>query len=275
METTEETVKRYSMKVVIVGAGGLLYHCMPSLATLLRSYRRPDLRMELVIIDPDVVEEKNRSRQWGDVGSSKVYLAASRLDELGVEAYEFPEGYKKRVSRENLLVEKHTAMLVVICLPDNHLARAQVHKALWEEAKKNPEVEVWGLFAGNTANSGWCASSLYTREGILGDWIPDHRDVVDEAMREVAGETAGESCGMVEEEQEGQTIESNQQTGCLVVRTLLGLLVEGRAESRTWCNRRIPGEITPSGVAAKNKALGYMDRIPSMINDPRRNWLGE
>ncbi len=212
-------------QVVMVGAGGLLYHCLPSVATLLNGMNR---KMGITVIDPDIVEEKNRARQWGVVGEMKASLAMSMLYDLMREGMAVV-GEVRKVCRQDLkesnrwLVGNEPTHTIILCLPDNHLCRAQVHKALVGMGRD--DTEVWGIYGGNGRNSGWAYACRYRKERVEWDWSVRNPNIIEEAIREAKKE--GEpviSCGEVDENVAGQTLLGNKKTGVCIIEALDGVV---------------------------------------------------
>jgi len=258
--------------VRIIGAGGLLYHCLPSLATVLNGYREPGTDLAVTVVDPDTVEKPNTMRQWAKVGHEKAGLALDMFDDLLSRS-------RGRVSVANI-PEKVAPVdlwdrggphavetLVVVCLPDNHLCRAQVHKELATVvAPGHPEVQVWGLYAGNTGEAGWGYACRYQKDGVAWDWGPRHLDIVQEALAEWRHETEGVSCGRAPEAAEGQTLRSNQMTGLLVTGALMDILVWQEGGERYWVQEQENRAIVyhKPGNPEVNKDLGYLMDVPDL-----------
>jgi PRTRC genetic system ThiF family protein len=117
-------------RVVIVGCGGTGAQVARIVARILYDMRRARLHTpDLLLIDPDIVEEKNVGRQLFTAADAtlklpKVEVVGKRLNmALGLDIAWCVEPFS---------VEKHShsygSQLVVSCV-DNHLARRELHTA--------------------------------------------------------------------------------------------------------------------------------------------------
>ena len=116
--------------VVIVGCGGTGAQVARIVARLLYDMRRARLHTPaLLLIDPDVVEEKNVGRQLftpadAALGVPKAEAVGKRLNmALGLDVSWIVEP----VNAEKHL-DRYSSQLVIGCV-DNHLARRELHKA--------------------------------------------------------------------------------------------------------------------------------------------------
>jgi PRTRC genetic system ThiF family protein len=116
--------------VVIVGCGGTGAQVARIVARILYDMRRARLHTpELLLVDPDIVEEKNVGRQLfapadAALGLPKVQVVGRRLNmALGLDIAWCVEPFS---------AEKHSSrsgsQLVIGCV-DNHLARRELHQA--------------------------------------------------------------------------------------------------------------------------------------------------
>ncbi len=141
--------------VTVVGLGGTGSQVARSLARMVYDMRRARLHVPtIVLIDPDVVEEKNVGRQLfaaGDIGQNKSRVLARRFNQaLGLEiaAVEQPLDTRRHFER--------SGNLVIGCV-DNHAARRELAK-----------VEGIWLDAGNHFDSGQvCIGNSADREILL------------------------------------------------------------------------------------------------------------
>ena len=113
-------------RVVLIGCGGIGSQLLPPLVRYLSN--RPEPRPLLVLVDGDVFEPGNRSRQacsQRDLGSNKAEALArvARDDGLAVQA--IPE-FLDETNVRSIVREGDTVLLAV----DNHRARALVDRHL-------------------------------------------------------------------------------------------------------------------------------------------------
>ena len=113
-------------RIVLVGCGGIGSQLLPPLARYLSN--RPEPRALLVLVDGDVFEPENRSRQacsQRDLGSNKAEALArvARDDGLAVQA--IPE-FLDETNVRSIVREGDVVLLAV----DNHRARALVDRHL-------------------------------------------------------------------------------------------------------------------------------------------------
>jgi PRTRC genetic system ThiF family protein len=141
--------------VTVVGLGGTGSQVARSLARMIYDMRRARLHTpSVVLIDPDVVEEKNVGRQMfaaGDIGQNKSRVLARRFNQalgLEIEAIDQPLDARQHIERHGNLV---------IGSVDNHLARRELAK-----------VEGIWLDAGNHFDSGQvCIGNSTDRDTLM------------------------------------------------------------------------------------------------------------
>ncbi len=120
--------------VTIVGLGGTGCQVARSLARMVYDMRRAHLHTpEVILIDPDIVEDKNVGRQLyaaGDVGHHKSHVLARRFNQaLGLEISAIDQAFN---------VRRHitgSGNLVIGCV-DNHEARRELAQVdgIWLDA---------------------------------------------------------------------------------------------------------------------------------------------
>lgn len=162
--------------------------------------RMEDCRVTLV--DFDLIESKNRKRQWGgkkNIGVSKVRMASEVLGVLcdspiaiqgvmvdtpedlmdfvrvDIERYarntmvpgqSLTEEDVKRLTEE---YKKAIQELIVVCLPDNHLCRVLTHEGCKLLAEQL-EVPVHEVVAGNGPDYGWaygCTHYFFSKKKVV------------------------------------------------------------------------------------------------------------
>jgi len=117
--------------LVVVGCGGGMYHGLPRLVTW--CHRRGNVRV--LLMDPDRIEERNATRQWGiGAGKLKVDIAAEALASLGVyRVHSSDKGVIDKDTLHSFIMKyqrsKPTYARIVVCNgPDNHKTRMDVHE---------------------------------------------------------------------------------------------------------------------------------------------------
>jgi PRTRC genetic system ThiF family protein len=99
-------------RVMIAGVGGTGSYLAQGLAKMVAGYR---LQVDVVLVDPDVVEEKNCARQnfqpW-EIGQGKAEALACRLNEQYGLAWGFVAGKGEDYPR----IRSHTEALVITCV---------------------------------------------------------------------------------------------------------------------------------------------------------------
>ena len=140
--------------VTLVGAGGTGSHVASGLAAISLALAQRGVPLDLLIYDPDTVEERNVGRQLfaaGDVGHRKAEVVAERLR----GAFRMRAGGVARAIDERVLIsdlsERDMLNLVIGCV-DNAPARALIAKAV--EAARG---RLWWLDCGNENASGQVA----------------------------------------------------------------------------------------------------------------------
>jgi len=155
-------LKRYAVQIgepaaitlALVGCGGTGSFAALHLARLAYESRRSGLELDLVFIDPDVVEDKNIGRQNfcpPEIGQPKAYALASRYNlAFGLEIGTI----QNRVGRLDLVncTQRYNSMLLVVGCVDSPAARREIVAALAGKGKN--KFAVWWLDAGNSERSG-------------------------------------------------------------------------------------------------------------------------
>lgn len=180
-------------KILHIGLGGLYYHGV----TLEGVVTHPLDVDEILLVDPDKVEERNAGRQWivhPDWGpTSKVARAADLWESLGVpesrcygceELYR-PGGLRELVGGLDFSVDPPGIMMVVV-LPDAHSVRVGV----WDDMKELvPEYDLWRwlyLTAGNELTEGWAFGTWWGSDGVPAwDLMKAYPDIRREAGKQV------------------------------------------------------------------------------------------
>lgn len=133
----------YIKTLTIVGVGGTGASTARIVARIIYDMQRSRRHTpQIVLIDPDRVEEKNIGRQAlfapSDIGKFKAECVAKRLNfALGLDIAWIPEPVDARRH-----FDRYGGNLVISCV-DNHEARQEIHK-----------ISGCGIYAGNEAHSG-------------------------------------------------------------------------------------------------------------------------
>jgi tRNA A37 threonylcarbamoyladenosine dehydratase len=136
------------LRIFLIGAGGTGSFAAMNLARLLFELQRTGKTVQLIIIDPDIVESGNIPRSnfcAAEIGRFKAQTLATRI----TLAWGLEVGY----STEKLNYEKHIKpnrnnfkeLTILVGCVDNHLARREIHRSLEESTKRlcTRSAEVW------------------------------------------------------------------------------------------------------------------------------------
>jgi PRTRC genetic system ThiF family protein len=153
--------KEYSrLQFLVIGAGGTGSFAVPAIGRLMYELRKQqDKPVEMLIVDPDVVESSNIPRSnfcAAEVGRFKAQTLATRITlawgiETGFSSEKFdPEMHLKPSSND------YRSLTVIVGCVDNHLARRDIHRSI-EESRCNGTSDapaIWWIDAGNGKSSG-------------------------------------------------------------------------------------------------------------------------
>lgn len=181
--------------VVCVGTGGVFYHGL----TLMTGFLAKRDDVGVILIDDDVIEEKNSIRQWANgvgepkttiaeltiralTGNNKVLGIREKLEDSGELLKYTLQGAKHFADFEE--TENVVQKVFVLHSPDNHLCRMIVHSgcSTLQSVLKVPIIEITG---GNTLTDGYGYSCIHTAEGIQGDYMKRHSDILHTAEKEL------------------------------------------------------------------------------------------
>lgn len=143
-------------KVVVVGCGGNGGYVIPWIARYISQSRLDEIRgMQMTLIDGDVIEPKNVSRQNfvpSDIGQNKAEIMADRCNRnLGMEVEAIPEYFSKK-HLDNRTI---TAGDLVIGCVDRHPVRLLLSQWV-ADSRENFYIDVGNeLSAGQLFLSGW------------------------------------------------------------------------------------------------------------------------
>ncbi len=263
-------VKREVTVLVVVGCGGITYHGLSRMATFCnrREYARA------AFIDPDVIEAKNASRQWGkDEGMTKVEKVTGAMTQLS-DAASSLSPILARIGKPNDFVKavqtymkgfvnewRDVKQVVVVSSPDNHLCRMNVHKGCIKLCKEIMP-PVYEITAGNGPDYGYAygckhifdekgtaiAKSVGVKPSLkpvglyqcIGDWVRMHPDIKNEAQREARALAHPAACGDMKEEVPGQTMTTNQLTALCVWDLAEIMVCDSKVGEVYWVHENTP-----------------------------------
>lgn len=216
--------------VVFVGCGGVFYHGLSRAKNWLS--RREDV--EILCIDPDQTEERNKLRQWPWLGLPRTKALIASYEFLNdsfattslVTRITTPQELQQATQEA---VQSTTERIWVIHAPDNHSCRVVCH----EGCGLLSSLPVYEITAGNSPNDGYaygCIHQVNTTTRYvecLSNYMPRHKDILAEAQREAKQLAHPEPCGSQGEAPE-QTCESNMLTACCLW-NLADKMAEGTA----------------------------------------------
>ena len=236
--------------LVCIGIGGVFYHSLSRLPAFV--HRRGE--MDIMLIDPDVVEKKNALRQWGgiSVGHDKVEAAHTILSYL--THCHLIHTVKAKVEHAGditgFVVDTKTEYerFVVIHAPDNHMCRMTTHRgcAIIHKITGKKVIEITG---GNTIDNGYAYSCLHDHGGITADWTIRHDDIPQEALAEIEQIAHPAPCGNMGTVQ--QSISSNHLTAYCIWELAEKSIVENVFGEMYWST--VPYESGEEGMKYDTK----------------------
>lgn len=121
--------------LIVIGCGGTGGHYINNLGRFLHSYNyKQDFELKITLIDGDIVEEKNLTRQPflpEDVGRKKAEVMAEVMGQVYGVKCEFIDHYIDYASDIKKLVRDDTVVLLVGAV-DNHQCRQSMHQFFQE-----------------------------------------------------------------------------------------------------------------------------------------------
>ncbi len=148
------------LKIYLVGAGGTGSFAAHHVARLAFELKEAGKKVDLILVDPDLVERGNIPRSnfcQAEIGRFKAQTLAERLSAAwGLEIAYINEklDYERHVKPDR---DSHRQMTVFVGCVDNHSARREIHRCL-EAAEKyasaNDAPSAWWIDGGNGKFSG-------------------------------------------------------------------------------------------------------------------------
>lgn len=147
-----------NVRFYLIGAGGTGSFAAHSIARLCFELNLSDKCAEIVIIDPDRVEQNNIPRSnfcRAEIGRFKAQTLAERLTlAWGLETAYINEKFSYQEHFKPDRNDYRQIRILVGCV-DNHLARREIHRALYESEKYNQGApDTWWIDGGNGKFSG-------------------------------------------------------------------------------------------------------------------------
>lgn len=151
-------VEYNNLRFIVVGAGGTGSFVVPALARLIFELKQQQNKSaELLIVDPDVVENGNIPRSnfcFAEVGRYKAQTLAERVSMAwGIETSFSFEKFDPDKHLKSSNSDYRNLTIIVGCV-DNYLARREMHRALDEYRSYGDALRVWWIDGGNGKTSG-------------------------------------------------------------------------------------------------------------------------
>lgn len=146
------------LRIIQVGAGGTGSFAALAIARLMYELKQSGKTVELLIIDPDVVEDGNIPRSnfcFAEVGSFKAQTLAKRITlAWGLECHHANEVFDAEVHLHQPSGGYDTLTVIVGCV-DNHRARLEIHRAVeGSQGYRSDAPKIWWIDGGNGKYSG-------------------------------------------------------------------------------------------------------------------------
>ncbi len=159
--------REYSaLKFILVGAGGTGSFAAPAIARLVFELKQIQNKpVEMLIVDPDVVESGNIPRSnfcAAEIGRYKAQTLAERITLAWGMEIEYSCDAEKHLRRS---MRDYRSLTVIVGCVDNHLARRDIHNAI-DEFKTYGSSDapgIWWIDAGNGRASGQVLLGSNTR----------------------------------------------------------------------------------------------------------------
>ncbi|MEP6849068.1 MAG: ThiF family adenylyltransferase [Acidobacteriota bacterium] len=148
-----------SLRFIVVGAGGTGSFVVPAIARLMFELKQKSKPVEMLIVDPDMVESGNIPRSnfcAAEIGSFKAQSLAKRITlAWGLECHYANELF----DGENHLrasTSDYRSMTIIVGCVDNHFARRDIHLAIdkYRRYGSSDAPDLWWIDGGNGRSSG-------------------------------------------------------------------------------------------------------------------------
>ena len=144
----------------LVGCGGTGSWLAPSLGRIARTLSRQGKNTTLILIDADIIEQKNVLRQNfcdAEIGLNKAQTLALRYSlSWGINIEALPDSFSPDIVARDYYHREHKLKILIGCV-DNALARQSIASAISQYQSwhtRNIPTELWWLDCGNHTNSG-------------------------------------------------------------------------------------------------------------------------
>ena len=144
----------------LVGCGGTGSWLVPSICRIARTLSRQGKTTTLILIDADIVEQKNVLRQNfcdAEIGLNKAQTLALRYSlSWGINIEALPDSFSPDIVARDYYHREHKLKILIGCV-DNTLARQSIASAISQYQSwhtRNIPTELWWLDCGNHTNSG-------------------------------------------------------------------------------------------------------------------------
>jgi len=147
------------LQIIQVGAGGTGSFTALAIARLMNELKELGKAVDLLIVDPDVVEAGNIPRSnfcAAEIGSFKAQALAKRITlAWGIECHYSNEVFDAEVHLKQSSGDYRALMVIVGCV-DNHLARRGMHLAVekYQGYRSEDAANIWWIDGGNGKFSG-------------------------------------------------------------------------------------------------------------------------
>ncbi|HEV8158019.1 MAG TPA: ThiF family adenylyltransferase [Pyrinomonadaceae bacterium] len=150
----------------LVGAGGTGSFMAMNLARLAFELKTLGKKANIVIVDPDRVEEGNIPRSnfcFAEIGMNKAETLAGRVSRAwGIEVGFVKEGFRPGLLQSknddwNVQSSNSNKLTILVGCVDNHLARQEIHEALKfhnEQRYDSSSPRLWWIDGGNGRDTG-------------------------------------------------------------------------------------------------------------------------
>ena len=150
----------------LVGAGGTGSFMAMNLARLIFELKTRGKRAEIVIVDPDRVEENNIPRSnfcFAEIGANKAETLAKRISQAwGIETGFVKEGFRSELLQSaggdwNGRSSNSNRLVFLVGCVDNHGARRKMHKTVKlhnEQRYGDSRPRLWWIDGGNGRDTG-------------------------------------------------------------------------------------------------------------------------
>ena len=244
------------LAVVFVGCGGTYWTSANYLCSLLRQMSPS----QIDFVDPARLEERNRGRQWCQVGTrrTKAGVAREKFTPPGLFGHAVTSActFQEWMVDPERLIKRDVLVIVNV---DNDEARLAVRQWCLERLGRTLMV-----MSGCDMNYGQVYYGVYEDGGARHDWLPFHLEVVDPKVEPIHGGTGG--CG-------AQSTMSNFMTGALFGPAILEAIrwwtpAPPPKVSEFYWSRRVAYDEPKEDGTLHNAALPHILKMWSQLVEP-------